>query len=114
MGLLGKEALSIYRVNKRKKRFDSFIFMRTFGSCVVKDIPLMLGIETFFSAVEKNPNLGIDAFDALLCTYKACFIWNRGKEQVIIFGNLAEGEVVMPFHPFQRDLVSLANSRAYA
>ncbi|MGQ9472592.1 MAG: DUF429 domain-containing protein [Candidatus Caldatribacteriaceae bacterium] len=114
LGLWGEEILSIYHKNKHKKCFNPSIFVRTFGSCAMEGLPLIMGIESFLSAVERNPSLGIDAFDALLCAYTACFVWNRGREQVILFGNQVEGEVVMPIHPFQRDLASLANSRAYA
>lgn len=114
LGLWGEGVLSIYRKNKRKKCFDPSIFVRTFGSCAMEGLPLVMGIESFLSVVEKNPSLRIDAFDALLCAYTACFVWNRGREQVMLFGNQVEGEVIMPIHPFQRDLVNLANSRAYA
>lgn len=111
LGLWGEKTLSVYRQEKRARQgFPTFIErLCDFDSSPF--FPPVLNLREFFLAL-KGSLYGIDAVDAFLCAYTACFLYARGREGAYLFGNPQEGEVVMPLQEAQRVLVSLASSRA--
>ncbi|MEN3186473.1 MAG: DUF429 domain-containing protein [Atribacterota bacterium] len=110
LGLWGKETLETYwQEKKSRQRFP--LFQQRIAELTTSFSPPLQGLERFFSALQDS-SFFIDACDALLCAYAACFLWARGRRCARVFGTAQEGEVVMPVQEAQRDLVNFASSRA--
>lgn len=112
LGLWGQGALEVYQREKKTKRALP-LFQQRIAELASFSPPLQ-GLELFFFALQEDSLWFVDACDALLCAYAACFLWSRGRKYARVFGAPQEGEVVMPFQEAQRDLVTFASSRAYS
>lgn len=110
LGLWGEGVLEVYRREKKAKQ-PLPLFQQSIAELASFSPPLQ-GLERFFFALQEDSCWFIDAYDALLCAYAACFLWSQGRRYAHIFGTPQEGEVVMPFQEAQRDLVTFASSRA--